>query len=507
MTQHTPTPEQQAILDIQRSSNDSIMVTAFAGCAKTTTLEMMAKQVKGPFLALAFNVKIKKELEKRFPDNATVLTMNGLGHKAWGQAIGKRCTLLDNKKTQVVNSVLEREGLKLNQDKWIALRDLFAAGQLAGIVPKPFPHKGLREDSLEVWKDIGETEWITTDPTILELAQACLKESCQLAFQGQIDFDDQIYMSALFGGLFQKFPLVFVDEAQDLSPLNHIMVKKSAGDRLIVVGDPKQAIYGFRGADSSSMGSLRKLRPAWHDMPLATTFRCPRAIVHRQQSHAPGFTAAPGNQSGVITDWTKKEWSVPDREDVAVLCRNNAPIISLAFQLLKAKKSVVILGRDIGKGLISLVKKIIKDQSTPIVECVRKITEWQISECNLAIANKKDHRLAVINDQADCLLAVAEWGDVATAKDLSDGLTKLFSNQSGRITLATGHKAKGLEWDTVIHLDPWRIPSKYALQAAEAGNTAQLDQERNLLYVIETRTKRELILVSLADYSPDKGEP
>lgn len=502
---HKPTSEQQAILDIQQSSRDSIMITAFAGCAKTTTLEMMAKQVRGPFLALAFNVKIKKELEKRFPPNAKVLTMNGLGHNAWGQAIGKRCQLLDSKKTQVVNQVLEENGVKLQQDSWIAVRDLFAAGQLAGIVPATFPHKGLREDTPESWLDLAESEWITTDPTIVEYARQCLTLSCKMAFAGQIDFDDQIYMSALFGGLFAKYPLVFVDEAQDLSPLNHIMVRKSASDRIVVVGDPKQAIYAFRGADSSSMANLRKLRPVWHDMPLKTTFRCPTIIVHRQRHHAPGFTAAPTNATGVLTDWRKDPWNIPDRDDVAVLCRNNAPLISLAFQLIRAKRSVVILGRDIGKGLIALAKKIVPDSTTPITQCVEKISEWQMRECQLAIANKKEHRIAAITDRAECLIAVAEWGDVSNARELVEGLTKLFSTQSGKITLATGHKSKGLEWDTVIHLDPWRIPSKYAKEAAENGNFSQLEQENNLQYVIETRTKRELVLATLDKFDPTLG--
>ena len=74
---------------------------------------------------------------------------------------------------------------------------------------------------------------------------------------------------------------------------------------------------------------------------------------------------------------------------------------------------------------------------------------------------------------------------------------KLFDQGSLRITLATGHKAKGMEWDTVIHLDPWRVPSKYARQAAAVGNMAPLEQDFNLRYVIETRTKSCFIMANL----------
>lgn len=73
----------------------------------------------------------------------------------------------------------------------------------------------------------------------------------------------------------------------------------------------------------------------------------------------------------------------------------------------------------------------------------------------------------------------------------------MFSKDSLRITLATGHKAKGLEWPTVIHLDPWRVPSKYAKQALSEGHTIPMEQDLNLRYVIETRTMQKLILGDL----------
>ncbi len=69
---------------------------------------------------------------------------------------------------------------------------------------------------------------------------------------------------------------------------------------------------------------------------------------------------------------------------------------------------------------------------------------------------------------------------------------RIFSS-NGPIQLLSGHKAKGLEWDIVYHLDPWRIPSKYAASDEEK------EQELNVRYVIETRLKKELLLVNLAD--------
>jgi superfamily I DNA/RNA helicase len=69
----------------------------------------------------------------------------------------------------------------------------------------------------------------------------------------------------------------------------------------------------------------------------------------------------------------------------------------------------------------------------------------------------------------------ADYGE--TLGQACDYAQHLFKQQ-GKLTLITGHKAKGLEWDTVYHLDPWIIKSG--------------EQEDNLKYVISTRSKDTL---------------
>jgi superfamily I DNA/RNA helicase len=96
-----------------------------------------------------------------------------------------------------------------------------------------------------------------------------------------------------------------------------------------------------------------------------------------------------------------------------------------------------------------------------------------------------------VADRAECLRVFAEHGDTLSAAVAY--AEHLFKSQ-GTIQLLSGHKSKGLEWNTVYHLDPWRIPSKYA-QSEEA-----LEQESNLDYVITTRAKRELWLVNAEDF-------
>jgi superfamily I DNA/RNA helicase len=503
------TPEQEAIFAAAREK-ESVLIDALAGTGKTTTLVEFARRLPAnvPCLALAFNVRIKKELEARLPKNFTVSTMNGLGHSAWGRALGKRMGVEEKKLANLVSAAMKEFGwFNMGQDKWIALLNLVRAARSTGIVPNEYRGACIRltPDDDDIWKDIADDQEFSPNEDELRFCRYVLLSSIKQSFAGTIDFDDQIYMSALFGGVFTRFPMVLVDEAQDLSPLNHKQVERSASDRIAVFGDPRQAIYAFRGADADSMGKLRRLRKDWIDLPLNTTFRCPRLVVARQHSHVPQYRAAPSNAEGAVHRFDGA-WTWEDIERLgshstcAVISRNNAPVISAAFRLIRHRRAVTVLGRDIGKNLITLSKKIIPDDSMKQELCFAAINSWQSKEISLARANEKEHKVAGIEDRAESLLAVFESGGAETAGHLRRLLQELFESSSSKIVLSTGHKAKGLEWDLVVHLDPWRVPSKYARAAAERGSMTQMNQDLNLRYVIETRTKNTLVLANLENF-------
>lgn len=484
------------------------MISAFAGCAKTTSLTMVAQNLpqgtRG--LALAFNVRIKKELEKQFPPSFTVLTLNGLGHRAWGRAIRQKLTLDDRKLGRLVSATAKAEGAKIDDTLWDATRVMASGAMKVGLIPTGLPFRGLVPDQEESWLDIADEAGV--DPGPWPLARLVLNASIGEAFRGIVSFDDQIYCSALLGGIFEPYPLVMVDESQDLSPLNHIQVARvSTGGRLIVVGDPKQAIYGFRGADSSSMERLRALRSQWVDLPLATTFRCPKVIVERQQDHAPGFTAWPTNRQGEIITMVGKTWGWPDIQaisggaPVAILCRNNAPLMSMAFALLRRRVPVTMMGRDIGRGLAALVRKIAPTDDTPISAMRILITNWMAEEIQKAELMDRPAKAELARDKGESLLAVLEASGATDAAGLREAITTLFAKEDGKATLSSIHRAKGLEWLHVVHLDPWRIPSRQAKAALAAGNPLPMEQENNLRYVAETRAQETLILANMEDFA------
>lgn len=495
MPEFTLTPEQELILAEARS-DESIIIYALAGAAKTSSLLLMAKKLPlVPTLCCAFNKKIADEMGRRMPSHIQCSTMNSLGHRAWGQKLGRRLNLDTDKGYSILNELLtsmpQGERKKKLGEMFAAVLRAVRLAKSNGYVPAKFEKLGKSLVDLENFLDMIATDIdFEPDDDFVEWFTHCLELSISEAFNGRIDFDDQIYMSVLFGAQFPKFPIIMVDEAQDLSPLNHEMIRLMFGGRLIAVGDPYQAIYAFRGAHIGSMKLLEEEFKCKR-MTLSVSFRCPIAIVERARSRAPNMEypdwAKPG-EVRKIGEWTHHELQDGDW----IICRNNAPLFSVAMKLIRAGRGVHIRGNEIGKALIKVLEKL-GDKSLKQDIVLQEIANWEEDQ----IKKARESRHAGIIDRADCLRVFAEMGQ--TLEESIAYAQRLFQME-GPIEFMTGHKAKGLENPNVYHLDPWMIPSKFAIRAAEFGDNSKVEQERNLRYVIETRSQDFLGLINTEDY-------
>lgn len=517
MSEFKPTDEQEAIRQVAKRASGSLMVKAYAGAAKTTTLELVGREIHVPAIALAFNVSIKNEMARRFGSNFKVQTMNGLGFGALTRALpGVSFGAPDGRKTsKLITSVAKDNDISLLEEQWTLARDLLGAAMQAGLVPRD-EGRPLVSDTPATWEALADRVGILPEDLSFfqNIVYQALLRNNQLVLAGHLSFDDQVYYSTCVSGNFPQYPVMLVDEAQDLSPLNHAMLALSArpGGRTIAVGDPKQAIYAFRGADSRSMAKLRGLRGEneWSDLPLTLTFRCPKVVVSRQQSHAPGFRAAAANKPGHFfrlgdeNEFGEASWTWADvasrvqGRSLAILCRNNGPLLTMAFKLLRQRVSVKMLGRDIGTGLVALSRKLFPDDNTGRDSMLGELATWEESETSQAMVLDKPESVDLIRDKAESLRAVISFGEVEDAKRLRLALKTLFE-ADGQVTLASIHRSKGLEWEAVLHLDPWRIPSKWAKEAARHGDSIQLEQEYNLQYVCETRTKDLLLEANMKE--------
>lgn len=119
-----------------------------------------------------------------------------------------------------------------------------------------------------------------------------------------IDYDDMLYMSVVLNATFAPQDYVFVDEAQDTNDvqveilarlakpnkcqLRTFDLQKGLNDflpsptRFIAVGDPFQAVYGFRGANSDAMDKIKR-RFGMTTLPLSVSYRCPQKVVMEAQ--------------------------------------------------------------------------------------------------------------------------------------------------------------------------------------------------------------------------------
>jgi len=477
-----PTTQQLHILDLLDSTSDNIMVEAGPGTGKTRMLRLIDEQIAARYnvLYLAFNKRIVDEAKEpdddgnpKFNETSEIRTINGACHRVWGQTASGRLTVDKQKTINIFRTIVSTLSKGQQDEAWTdyqLIKDSVGRAKAYGYIPDDVRSRSPRLIEPDIF--FGSLEEKPSKQAQV-LIDDVLRQSIKLSYAGSIDFDDQVYMSVLFGGNFPEYPLVLIDEAQDLSPINHAMLERfvQKGARLIAVGDPWQSIYAFRGAVQEGMNDIkRNFNCTVAD--LSVSFRCPSEIVKAAQWRNAKLTwSKEGGQVARLNNLHVDD--LPD--DAVVICRNNAPLFSLALRLLASKRGVTVTGTDIGSKIINIMNKLGPDTMKQ-EQVVDKIEEWR--------ADKLAVQSTTANDTADCMRVFACFG-----KTLSEatGYAEFLFQQRGAITLTTGHKAKGLEWEKVYHLDRHLIRED------------KEEQEKNLSYVITTRSKDRLYQVDSKD--------
>lgn len=480
--EHQPTPEQDAIVRAAVETTDNLAVIARAGAAKTSTLIFIARALsKTEILCLAFNKAIAEEMNKRLPKNCQARTLHSLGMRVWGQYTSKRGRVDGRKCYSILRGMIDEIDDQEEKNEAFGLMSeilqLVSQAKNDGFIPKhpqtSIARSLLSEDDfyLSLPLEPAELEW--------ELAQAVLIESFRQAREGDIDFDDMIYCPAIVSGCsWPTHPVTLIDESQDLSPINHHILKKLVKkNRIIAVGDPCQAIYGFRGALSDSMSRLIE-KFDMETLNLTISFRCAKAITKAAQWRAPDMTWPEWATEGIVLRLDVWDSNMIKDGD-AIICRNNAPLFGIAISLINEGRLPEIVGRDILKPLEKVLKSLGKD-NMPAAGALEKLEEWE----NKQLKKARDGARGAIHDKARCLRLIIDKVD--TLGNAKAYLLNLLQ-RSGRILLMTGHKSKGLEFDNVWFLDQHFCRIEH-------------EQDANIKYVIETRAKKQLAYVQTANF-------
>ena len=509
-----PSAYQQNFFDWVATGSGSCVLVAVAGSGKTTSvIEALAFVPVGrTVVLLAFNAAIAKELTARVaekfagyvaandiranhydPRFVSAKTFHSLGYGAVRKYLEKRGVKVGNPDDKKVRG-LAREYLgeqtaayEMYADYAIRLVGLAKGHGIGCLVP----------DVDATWYDLAGHHDLylddeqATEEEAVAIARELLRRSNTVALsRGALDFDDMLYLVCKWGLRLWQNDWIFVDEAQDTNPVRRALAKLalSPGGRLVAVGDPAQAIYGFTGASHDAIDLLKHEFNA-AELPLTVCYRCATDIVAAAQPIVPHLEAFEGAPKGLVQTLRLSDARPHLTAADAVLCRQTAPLIKLAYTLIGQGTGCRVLGRDIGAGLVSLVKRA---KARGLAQLQTKLEVYRDREMAKFVAKGQEQKADALQDRVASIFTVVESLDEnhRTVPALIAAIEGLFSNETGAcLTLSTVHKAKGREWPTVAILEPELMPSKFARQ------DWQYQQEQNLIYVAYTRAQLHLIFL------------
>ncbi len=337
------------------------------------------------------------------------------------------------------------------------------------------------------------------------------------------DFDDLLEMcrremetDRLFADVQKwRFRHVFVDEFQDINPLQFRLLEAWRGGRddLCIVGDANQSIYGWNGADPTLCQNIERTYPGITVIRLATNYRSspqiveagkqvlgaaaadtrsarvdgPETVVHR-------YASAPLEAGGIV-DLLRvavrpgQKWS-----STAVLTRTNAQLAPIAAALRTA-------GIPVRANAGARPDPVVQEALSNAVRFVGRtaVRDWH-AELLTSLHNDDIDITPISRDALEALArAVSELLLVDPTLPVA-ALRRELDIGSGddAVDLLTFHAAKGLEWDTVViaGMERGLVPHSGATDPDAAM------EERRLLYVAVTRAARELHLT----WATSRGE-
>ena len=517
MGKFTPSKNQKDIFNFIKNDDKNAIISAVAGSGKTTTLIEALKLIPldKRVLFMAFNKSIANELAERVPKtgNIIVKTVHGFGHTILSG--GMTFTIDNNKYRKLFNNIVKYyqknskdtiNEYKFDEDCFTYIRRMSASVKNDELDIKKFTDNVIslcnlgrlhlvdivsKTKGVDKLKELSDFHSIDNEDGECEVAWYLIKLG--LYVRNIIDFTDMIFFPVVFDLPNETFDYVFIDECQDLNTSQRELMQRAIkpdGGRFIAVGDPKQAIYGFAGADHESFKKLCDI-PNTIQLPLSITYRCHSQIVNMVSSINPFIKSHKKNNEGVV----EEDFSYKDLQDGdMVLCRQTFPIVSLCIRLLSDGKKAYIIGSDIGLSLVAMIK-----------DCERITEEFTMENVFSRLYNEKDkliekiatnhgisredaledNHVVLYTEKINVIEALSK--NVTNPLEVIEKINTLFSdNKKVGICLSNIHKSKGLEADRVFIIHRELMPSK------NAKTQWQRDQEQNLIYVAYTRAKKTL---------------
>lgn len=556
-----PTEAQLTIYDFVKNGIGNGIIDAVAGAGKTTTLIGCVSHIPNvnDVIYCAFNTSIRKELQQKFKDanqNVKVSTIHALGFQMLRTV--KNFRLDDYKYNHIITEPQFFDTLISDIDKilgyhsyptvaelrqleerrsvldWNEKNDLNEGQQYVGKIIRRLLDINqkyrctLEEDDVTCYDAMirhfgiipyyeqGMSTYNDEVVAYFHMHQKLIKEGNSMAIShGIIDFTDQIYLPFIMNlTAKKKYGFVFVDECQDLSKAQVKVVEKYLREdgRLLAVGDPYQAIYGFAGADCNSFQRVAK---AFNCIVLGLTdcFRCPQDVIRLAQSlrsDIKGFK----EYSGKIYKIPNREVIINIKEGDLVICRTRLPLRALALKLINKDFKVKIHPDELQEFMGDYKKNFTPQELRKVLndDIIEQFFEHAKVRNQKRITHENQNadaiiRKILIKEEVDTMVTTLDFlkkkyfdWHLNTLENILKRLKLMLSNPSDdAIRISTIHRAKGLENNRVFILEYDKLPPTRELEWENI-------QERNLHYVAVTRPKEELYLCD-SQLITDSEEP
>lgn len=519
-----PSKYQENVLNWIVNDNGNGVCNSVAGSGKTTTLKLAAFKLQSmgykpnDVKVIVFGKQNSVELRDKFGADwkKSIQTLHSVGFSILQKEIGRF-----QRKDKIVNSkyrrIAEELGLipqktkdltfkgKLTENKAITRVDHFTTLiNLVRLTLSDMSTKSIRNICQHHNLD-GISNFVKVKNAIVKI----LTKGEEEAIDHRIDFTDMIWLPVHWElnkkDWFPTYDWVLTDECQDLNAAQLELSLMLANDkgRLLYCGDPKQAIFGFSGADNRSYQKIVERTQA-KELPLSICYRCPKSHIELVNDIYPDIPIEPKEDAiaGILENieqsdlWDEKHLAHLVVGDM-VLSRKTAPLVSLCIRLIAQGIAAKVKGKDIGKQIKLELKEIADIEGYKYEFFNQFVKYYRDFKFTTYEGLDNEEQLKInLDDKLDAISTIYSSQPNATCiEDLCKYIDNLFSDEDSPITLSTCHRAKGLEGDRIFIIKPKDMPMIWDRQLKW-----QKEQEDNLLYVALTRSKSALYIVGNPDW-------
>jgi len=459
------TQEQQNITSFFKANPlTNLLISANAGSGKTTQLVQLSDHCKPNSYFLAFNKTIATTLDEKVL-GAVCKTINGFGFGICRNSPTIRSWRVDVRKyDNIIKDVVGLYGHRLDRHQLKELKNQVDSFRQA--------NEANADEVLEEVCNVLKAQTLEERKAAKTMFDDIISRG--LTEPKTVDFTDQVWLPVKLDAKFPKIGDLFVDEVQDLTPLQYAFIKKCNAERYIFVGDPKQAIYAFTGADANAFRSC-KTQFNCHQLPLTQCFRVPNNTLRYAKLVCPT----------IHSDFEYPQTDTPAQlKQLTKLYRNNASLIQTYLSLTPSQRENTVVRCTFSPWkYIYTILGLPKDKLVEPEQVALTPDFWTNFKQSDGLDVLKTLLWQFTHDKAvaeHTWIAYAVW----IGSYFNDLRTKEFDNNSAemQLTLSTIHQAKGLEWENV-----WfsaELPS-------EAAPTED-NQEDNLFLIGVTRHQKNL---------------